>query len=334
MDNILVVLFDSKRQAYEGYWALKALHAEGNLTLYDAALVSKGSSGQVFVKQSSNPDPTPMVERAVAGSVVGLLGPVGTLVSAEVLGRVASRLEPGQAAVVAEVQEELETVTDSRLAAVGGRVSRRAAAVAVDDQIKRDFASIETNVASPEPTTGVARDWWALVVRGVAAALIGVAAFVSPGITLSAVMLLFGAYALAEGVLGLVYAFDSKGKSRWLFAVEGLVGIGVGIAAFAWPGITELALLYLVAGWAICFGLVEIANAVWLGEVIENEWLLGLGGLLSLVLGVALVATAGSGALAMIRVIGAYALLFGVLEIALGLRLRSLDKSSSRPAAA
>ncbi len=331
MDNVLVVVFDCKRRASDGYRVLEELDAEGSISLYDRALISKGSDGQVIVKESSDPGPTPSVERLVSGSVVSMLGPVGTVVSAEVLERVASRLEPGQAAVVAEVEEGLETLADSRLAAVGGRVFRRAAIVAADDQVRRDFAGIETSVARPEPvTTGLAQGWSALVARGIAAALFGVAAFVSPGMTLSAFVLLFGVYALVHGIISLVHAFGSKGRFRLLFAEEGIVAVGAGIAAFVWPGISELALLYLIAVWAICIGLVETANAVWLGDLVENRWLLGLGGLLWLALGVTLIATVGSGALAMIRVVGAFALLFSVVHLVLGFRLRSLDRHLSR----
>ncbi len=142
MDDILVVVFDSERQAYEGYSVLKELHAEGHIALYGVALVWRAANGQLFSDEGSEPSPTELVRRVLDGSLIGRLGPVGTAAAVGVVDRVGRNLGPGQAAVVAEVQEEDYTLADTRLEAVGGRVYRSAASLAVDDQIWRDLASM------------------------------------------------------------------------------------------------------------------------------------------------------------------------------------------------
>jgi uncharacterized membrane protein HdeD (DUF308 family) len=186
----------------------------------------------------------------------------------------------------------------------------------------------------------VTRYWWAVALRGLAAVLFGVAAFVWPQITLTALVLLFGAYALVDGVFGLVHAFGSGTRSRALIAVEGLAGIAAGVAALAWPGITALVLLYLIAAWAVATGVLEVVAAIDLRKEIENEWLLGLAGIASVVFGVILVLQPQAGALALIWLIGAYAVVFGLLLIALGFELRAagerldeLGEGGRRPAA-
>jgi uncharacterized membrane protein HdeD (DUF308 family) len=164
--------------------------------------------------------------------------------------------------------------------------------------------------------------WWAPVLRGLVAVLFGIGAFIWPGITLAALVLLFGAYALVDGILSLVHAFSSGTGFRGLLAIEGIVGIAAGLVALAWPGITALALLYLIAAWAIVTGILEIGAAVRLRKLIENEWLLGLAGIASIAFGIILAVQPSAGALALLWLIGAYAFVFGVLLIALGFRLR------------
>jgi uncharacterized membrane protein HdeD (DUF308 family) len=172
----------------------------------------------------------------------------------------------------------------------------------------------------------VTRYWWVVALRGVAAVLFGIAAFASPGVTLTVLLLLFGAYALVDGVFGLIYAFGSGRSSRAMRVVESLAGVVVGVIALAWPGITALALVYLIAAWAVVTGILEIVTAINLRKVIENEWLLGLSGLASVIFGVILAVRPGAGALALIWLIGGYAIVFGVLLIALAFRLRAGGK--------
>lgn len=170
-----------------------------------------------------------------------------------------------------------------------------------------------------------ARAWWTLVLRGVLAVVFGIIAWIWPGLTVGALVLLFGAYALVDGVFALVAAFSNRAEGRRLpLLLEGILGIGSGIAAVVWPGLTALALLYIIAAWALITGVFEILAAVELRREIENEWLLGLAGLASIVFGILLIVFPGSGALAVVWMIGTYAVLFGVLLIALGFRLRAL----------
>jgi uncharacterized membrane protein HdeD (DUF308 family) len=168
----------------------------------------------------------------------------------------------------------------------------------------------------------LARYWWVMALRGLLAVLFGLAAFFWPGITLVALVFLFGAYALVDGVLAIVSAF--RGGEWWPLLLEGVIGIAAGVAAFVWPGITALALLYVIAVWAIVTGVLEVVAAIRLRREIENEWLLGLGGALSILLGVIMVAVPGAGALGLVWAIGAYALLFGAMLIVLGFRLRGM----------
>jgi uncharacterized membrane protein HdeD (DUF308 family) len=169
------------------------------------------------------------------------------------------------------------------------------------------------------------RNWGWIVVRGIAAVIFGVLALVLPGITLAALVLLWGAYALADGIIALIAAFRirDRGKPFWALLVVGILGIAAGILTFIWPGMTAIVLLAFIAAWSLVMGIFQIIAAVRLRKSIEKEWLLGLSGLLSIIFGVLMLINPGAGALAVIWVIGAYAILFGVLLVALGVKLRS-----------
>ncbi len=165
----------------------------------------------------------------------------------------------------------------------------------------------------------LARNWWSLAIRGVAAILFGIGAFVWPGLTLAVLILMVGAYALVDGLFALIAGIRAR---RWLMVLQGIAGIILGALTFAWPGVTTFALLYLIAAWSISTGVFEIVMAVQLRKVIDNEWMLIFSGVLSLLFGIALVAYPGSGALSLVWLIGVYALLFGSMTIGLALRLR------------
>ncbi len=173
----------------------------------------------------------------------------------------------------------------------------------------------------------VARNWWTLALRGLFAVLFGIAAFVWPALTLAALVILFGAYALVDGLFALIGGIQTR---SWFFIIEGIAGILI----FIWPGITALLLLTFIAGWAIITGIIEIIGAIRLRQVIANEWLLILGGVLSVLFGIILIAQPGAGALAVIWVIGAYALIFGITLIALAFRLRGHGERTTSPATA
>ena len=172
----------------------------------------------------------------------------------------------------------------------------------------------------------LARHWWLFLLRGLISILFGVLAFVWPGITLASLVLVFGAFAFADGVFALVGALRGGGREPWwLLILEGLVGIGIGIITVVSPGITALALLFYIAIWAIATGVLEIGSAIALRKEIEHEWLLGLSGLASVVFGVLLIARPGAGALTVLWLIGGYAIVFGVLLVMLSLKARRLS---------
>lgn len=169
------------------------------------------------------------------------------------------------------------------------------------------------------------RNWWALALRGVAGILFGIITFLWPGISLAALVFLFGAYAFADGVLSIVSAVRRRAGDRWwLLLLQGIVGIGAGVVTLFWPGITALALLAVIAAWALIGGALQVAAAIRLRKVITGEWLLALGGILSIALGVLLLIFPGPGALALVLWTGAYAFVFGIVLLVLGFKLRGL----------
>ena len=176
----------------------------------------------------------------------------------------------------------------------------------------------------------LARNWWALALRGFAAVLFGLLTFFLPSITLVTLVLLFGAYALVDGVFNVI-AFFRLMSHHWALLIEGVIGVITGILTFLWPGITALALLYLIAFWAIFTGTFEIIAGVRLRKVIANEWLLLVMGVLSLLFGVLILFAPGLGALAIVLWIGAYALVFGIFFLALAFRLRGHRQLTVQP---
>ena len=168
----------------------------------------------------------------------------------------------------------------------------------------------------------LARYWWALALRGVLAVLFGLLAFFIPGITLLSLVLLFGAYVFLDGIFDLVAAARSPGH-HWALVLEGIIGIIAGILTFLWPGITAMVLLYLIAFWAIFTGVLEIIAGIRLRQVLSDEIWLILMGVLSLLFGLFILIFPSAGALAVVYWIGAYALLFGIMLLALAFRLRS-----------
>jgi uncharacterized membrane protein HdeD (DUF308 family) len=171
----------------------------------------------------------------------------------------------------------------------------------------------------------LARNWWSLVIRGIVGILLGILAFVWPGVTLAVLVTLFGMYALIDGVVSIVGAVRAAGaRERWgALLLEGIVGLLAAAVTFAWPGITALALVYIIAAWAVITGILEIAAAIRLRQHISGEWLLAIAGALSIVFGVIIAAAPLVGALVIAVWFGMYAFIFGVMLLTLGLRLRS-----------
>jgi uncharacterized membrane protein HdeD (DUF308 family) len=172
--------------------------------------------------------------------------------------------------------------------------------------------------------TTLSRHWWLFTSRGVLAVLFGILALIWPALTLLVLVLLWGVYAIVDGVLALAAAFRTRDRGRavWALILIGIAGIAAGFLTFAWPAITGLVLLMLIAAWAIVVGILQIVTAVRLRKEIDNEWLLGLSGVLSVAFGALLIWSPGAGAIALAWAIGWYAILFGVLLIALGFKLR------------
>jgi uncharacterized membrane protein HdeD (DUF308 family) len=178
----------------------------------------------------------------------------------------------------------------------------------------------------------LAKNWWVFVLRGVLAILFGLGTFVMPGITLLTLVLLYGAYAFGDGVVAAIAAFARRKPGEafpWSVLLIGLVGIAAGIVAFAYPGLTAIVLLYLIAAWHIVRGFSEILVGIQLRKEIQGEGWLIAGGVLSVLFGLFLFARPGPGALAVLWIIGSFAILFGVITVALGFKLKGLKPAGA-----
>lgn len=170
-----------------------------------------------------------------------------------------------------------------------------------------------------------ANSWWSLVIRGAVAILMGVIAFAWPGITLAALVLCFGAYALIDGVMSIAGAFRAaSAHERWGgLLIEGAAGIVAAVVTVFWPSITALALVYIIAAWAFITGVLEIATAIRLRKYVRGEWLLLLAGIASILFGVLFAIFPIVGAFAIAIWFGVYVFIFGVILVGLGIRLRT-----------
>lgn len=178
---------------------------------------------------------------------------------------------------------------------------------------------------------GLADNWWLFLLRGIAAIIFGVLSLVWPGVTLVTLVLFYGAYVLVDGVCALFAGISGNVAmgSRWWLVVVGLLGIAAGVVTFMSPGITAFVLLFFDACWAVATGLFQIIGAIQLRKDIDNEWLLAIHGVLSLLFGIALFVMPGVGLLALIWVIGLYAIINGALMIGFAFRVR---RYGNRPA--
>ena len=167
----------------------------------------------------------------------------------------------------------------------------------------------------------VAQHWWVMLLRGIIAILFGVIAFLWPGLTLASLVLLVGVAFLSDGIASV--AAGLRGRF-WQSTLIGVVSILAGLATFFSPGLTAMALLYVIAFWAIIRGVFEIMAAIEFRKVIEGEVLLGLAGLLSIAFGVFSLFNPGAGALSIVWMLATYAVLLGVTLVILSFRLKSL----------
>ena len=170
----------------------------------------------------------------------------------------------------------------------------------------------------------LAKNWWLVLLRGLCAIAFGILTFIWPGVSLFSLVLLYGAFALADGVVALMTAVSGNTPApRWWLAIVGLAGLAAGAVTFLWSGVTAVVLQVFIACWAIVVGVVEIVGAIQLRKEIENEWMLIAAGVVSVLFGILLLVWPGVGLLTLLYTIGSYAIISGVLLIALALRLRS-----------
>jgi uncharacterized membrane protein HdeD (DUF308 family) len=158
-----------------------------------------------------------------------------------------------------------------------------------------------------------------MALRGIFAIIFGILAFMLPGVTFGVLVIFFGAFAFVDGIWAVVHGI----RQKWLtLFLEGLIGIAAGVFTFFWLGITAFVLIYIIAAWAVITGVLEIGTAIRLRKAVKDEWLMALSGVISIIFGVFVAAHPRLGALAIIWIIGAYAIVFGVLFVILGFRLR------------
>jgi uncharacterized membrane protein HdeD (DUF308 family) len=182
----------------------------------------------------------------------------------------------------------------------------------------------DSTTISEQMSACLARNWWALLLRGLIGVALGVLTFAMPAVSLASLVLVFAVYMLADGVLGIVAAVRAARRhERWGWLVlEGLLDIGAGAAALVVPGLTIIVFVALVAAWAIVSG-GAMALAALRYNKRDGRWLMGLAGVLSIIWGVLLAFAPITGALVLTLWIGAYALVFGITLIVLAFRLRN-----------
>jgi uncharacterized membrane protein HdeD (DUF308 family) len=172
----------------------------------------------------------------------------------------------------------------------------------------------------------LADNWWLVLIRGLLALLFGLLALAWPGLTLATLLILFGVYAFVEGLAAFVVGLSRQadGRRRWGLAIEGILSVAAGVLVFAKPDLSALALLLVIASWAVIVGVFEIVTAIELRREVEHEWLYIVAGIASVLLGVLMFARPGTGALALAGLIAAWAIIWGILNIALALRLHRI----------
>ena len=176
-------------------------------------------------------------------------------------------------------------------------------------------------------TALAAQNWGTFVLRGVLALAFGVLAFAAPAPTLAALVFVFAVYAIVDGILAIAFGVSVPGGPQWLLVIAGILGIAIGAYTLVSPQVTAVALTLLIGSFVFVRGIAEVGTAIWLRNVIQNMWLYVLSGIVSILFGAYLIVAPGDGALAVLFVIGFYALFAGVMYVAIGLRLRGIDKA-------
>lgn len=168
---------------------------------------------------------------------------------------------------------------------------------------------------------GLSQKWWVLLLRGILAILFGILAFTMPGLTIASLVMLLGVYFLVDGIVA-IWAGGTAGA--WGIVLSGIVGVIAGIYTFMSPGAAAVGLIWVIAIWAVVRGILEIVAAIQVRKEIENEWMLILGGVFSIIVGIWLFLRPGAGALGMMWLIGSFAIIYGIVMIVLSFRLKSL----------
>lgn len=171
----------------------------------------------------------------------------------------------------------------------------------------------------------LSRNWWMLLIAGLAALVFGILSFIYPGMTLAILVSFYGAYALVDGIFRVIASVNQGERGQpWGFLLfSGIISILAGIVTFFYPGITAVALYWIIATWAIVHGILEIAAAIQFRRIVQHDWALGLGGVLSILFGVLLFLYPASGILTLIWLIAIYAVLYGIVEIMLAVRVHN-----------
>jgi uncharacterized membrane protein HdeD (DUF308 family) len=175
----------------------------------------------------------------------------------------------------------------------------------------------------------VCKRWWVLMARGLAAIALGICAIVWPGISLLSLVFVFGTFTIIDGIAAIVLGFrgEADGTVWWTMVTLGVLALAAGITAFAWPGLTLLILATIIAISAIVRGTFEIYAAIALRKELDDEWILGLSGLMSVIFGGLIMFRPNAGLIAITLLIGAYMLALGIFAVALSLRLRMMGRT-------
>jgi len=174
--------------------------------------------------------------------------------------------------------------------------------------------------------------WWMLLIRGIFLILFGILIATWPGLALYTFVIFFGAFALVHGLMGVIGSIANRAGNEdwWLVLLEGIISIIIGIMTFVWPGLTALVLAYFIAAWAVIMGILRIYGAIKLRKEIDGEWLLIIGGIISLLFGIFVFTRPLEGALAMAWIIGVYAIVFGLLGVLLSFRIKIWQKRAEK----
>lgn len=178
-------------------------------------------------------------------------------------------------------------------------------------------------------TTTLARNWWLLLLRGILSIAFGILTWRQPEASLAVMVLFFGFYTIADGIVGICLAIQGRKENEdwWVLLLWGIVGVFAGILTLAVPGLSALALLFYVAIWAITTGILQIVFAIRVRKEIEGEWLLILGGIASVIFGILLMARPEAGTLTLLWMIATYAFIFGIILVIMAFKARSFRKA-------